>query len=73
MKKTETRSVGRPRVIGNEKLDSIVRMAKARKLTLKKVCNMQHVNYGSVLAAANALSHGVLALVKKYKPRAAKA
>ena len=52
MKPSTTRSVGRPRTIDNDKLNSIKRMAKARSMSLKKVCAIQHVNYGSVIAAA---------------------
>jgi hypothetical protein len=62
-------TVGRPRTITTDKLDSIQRMAKARSLNLVKTCKMQHVNYGSVLAAAKALRHPVQKLVKRYKAR----
>ena len=71
MKTTENRSVGRPRVIGNDKLNSIRRMAKARDLSLKKVCAVQHVNYGSVIAAARTLAHPVQKLIKVYRARVA--
>jgi hypothetical protein len=65
-------AVGRPRTITTDKLDSIQRMAKARSINLVKTCKMQHIGYGSVLAAAKALKHPVLKMVKRYKARTPK-
>lgn len=62
-------TVGRPRIVTTEKLDSIQRMAKARSISLTKTCRMQHVNYGTVIAAARTLKHPVQKLIKVYKAR----
>ena len=65
--------VGRPRVVGVDKLDSIKRMADARSISLIKTCRMQHVNYGTILAAAKTLKHPLTKLIKVYAERKAKA
>ena len=64
-------TAGRPRTITAAKLDMVKRMVVARKLSLKKVCAIQHVKYGSVIAAVNTLGHSLRKMVKVYRVRVA--